>query len=77
MKITKIETSVCHARMRNWVIVKGLTDQPDLFPTDQRREAYAWKMDAETQAELERLPALLDQALAETNGDGSACSPVQ
>ena len=31
MKITKIETHVCHARMRNWVFVKVLTDQPGLF----------------------------------------------
>ena len=27
MKITAIETHVCHARMRNWVFVKVLTDQ--------------------------------------------------
>jgi len=31
MKITQIETHVCHARMRNWVFVKVLTDQPGLF----------------------------------------------
>lgn len=31
MKIAKIETHVCHARMRNWVFVKVLTDQPGLF----------------------------------------------
>ena len=31
MKITTIETLVCHARMRNWVFVKVLTDQPGLF----------------------------------------------
>ena len=31
MKITKIETLVCHARMRNWIFVKVLTDQPGLF----------------------------------------------
>ncbi|MBL8792811.1 MAG: galactonate dehydratase [Planctomycetia bacterium] len=31
MKITRIETHVCHARMRNWVFVKVLTDQPGLF----------------------------------------------
>ncbi len=31
MKITSIETLVCHARMRNWVFVKVLTDQPGLF----------------------------------------------
>jgi galactonate dehydratase len=30
MKITKIETLVCHARMRNWVFVKVSTDQPGL-----------------------------------------------
>ena len=27
MKIKSIETLVCHARMRNWVFVKVLTDQ--------------------------------------------------
>ena len=31
MKITRIESRVCHARMRNWVFVKVLTDQPNLF----------------------------------------------
>jgi galactonate dehydratase len=31
MKIIKIETHVCHARMRNWVFVKVLTDQDGLF----------------------------------------------
>ncbi|MCA8993324.1 MAG: galactonate dehydratase [Planctomycetaceae bacterium] len=31
MKITAIETFVCHARMRNWIFVKVTTDQPGLF----------------------------------------------
>jgi len=31
MKITAIETQVCHARMRNWIFVKVLTDQPGLY----------------------------------------------
>ena len=31
MKITAIETHVCHARMRNWVFVKVHTDQPGLW----------------------------------------------
>lgn len=31
MQITGIETHVCHARMRNWVFVKVLTDQSGLF----------------------------------------------
>jgi len=31
MKITAIETHVCHARMRNWIFVKILTDQPGLY----------------------------------------------
>jgi galactonate dehydratase len=31
MKIERIETLVCHARMRNWVFVKVLTDQDGLF----------------------------------------------
>jgi galactonate dehydratase len=30
MKITAIQTLVCHARMRNWIFVKVLTDQPGL-----------------------------------------------
>src|SRR3954464_12246750 len=30
MKITKIETLVCNARMRNWIFVKIHTDQPGL-----------------------------------------------
>lgn len=31
MKIVAIETLVCHARMRNWVFVKVVTDQPGLI----------------------------------------------
>ncbi len=31
MKITRIETHVCHARMRNWIFVKILTDQDGLY----------------------------------------------
>ncbi|PSL33662.1 galactonate dehydratase [Dyadobacter jiangsuensis] len=31
MKITAIETKVCHARMRNWIFVKIITDQPGLW----------------------------------------------
>jgi galactonate dehydratase len=31
VKITRIETHVCHARMRNWVFVKVLTDQDGLW----------------------------------------------
>src|SRR5262245_9264579 len=31
MKIRDIETHVCHARMRNWVFVKVLTDQDGLM----------------------------------------------
>ena len=31
MRITAIETHVCHARMRNWIFVKVLTDQPGLY----------------------------------------------
>lgn len=31
MKIFRVETHVCHARMRNWVFVKVVTDQDGLF----------------------------------------------
>jgi galactonate dehydratase len=31
LKIAAIETHVCHARMRNWIFVKVLTDQPGLW----------------------------------------------
>ena len=31
MKITKIETLICNARMRNWIFVKVLTDVPGLY----------------------------------------------
>lgn len=31
MKITAVETHVCHARMRNWIFVKILTDQDGLW----------------------------------------------
>lgn len=30
-KIERIETLVCHARMRNWIFVKVITDQPGLI----------------------------------------------
>ena len=30
MRIVDIETYVCHARMRNWIFVKVITDQPGL-----------------------------------------------
>ena len=31
MKIARIETHVCHARMRNWIFVKVVTDQQGLW----------------------------------------------
>jgi galactonate dehydratase len=31
MKITSIESHICHARMRNWIFVKVVTDQPGLW----------------------------------------------
>lgn len=31
MKITGIETHICNARMRNWIFVKVVTDQPGLW----------------------------------------------
>ena len=31
MKITDIKTLVCNARMRNWIFVKVITDQPGLY----------------------------------------------
>jgi galactonate dehydratase len=31
MKITAIDTIVCNARMRNWIFVKIVTDQPGLI----------------------------------------------
>jgi galactonate dehydratase len=31
MKIERVETLVCNARMRNWIFVKVVTDQPGLF----------------------------------------------
>ena len=31
MKIARVETHVCHAKMRNWVFVKVVTDQDGLF----------------------------------------------
>jgi len=30
MKIKEIQTLICHARMRNWIFVKVITDQPGL-----------------------------------------------
>ena len=31
MKITGVEAHVCHARMRNWVFVRVLTDEPEIY----------------------------------------------
>ena len=31
MKVTKIETFICHAYRTNWVFVKVVTDQPGLY----------------------------------------------
>lgn len=31
MKITAVQAHVCHARMRNWIFVKVVTDQPGLW----------------------------------------------
>ena len=31
VKITAVETHVCHARMRNWVFVRVVTDEPGLY----------------------------------------------
>ena len=31
MRIERIETLVCHARMRNWIFVKVVTDEPGLY----------------------------------------------
>lgn len=31
MKITSVETIICNARMRNWIFVKVITDQPGLW----------------------------------------------
>lgn len=31
MKITNVETHVCHARMRNWIFIKILTDESGLY----------------------------------------------
>jgi len=31
VKITAVEAHVCHARMRNWVFVRVLTDEPELY----------------------------------------------
>ena len=31
MKIDRIETHVCNARMRNWIFVKVITDEPGLY----------------------------------------------
>ena len=31
MKITAVETHVCHARMRNWDFVRVVTDEPGLY----------------------------------------------
>jgi galactonate dehydratase len=31
MKITAVETHVCNARMRNWIFVRVLTDEPGLY----------------------------------------------
>jgi 4-hydroxy-tetrahydrodipicolinate synthase len=49
-------------------VEKYVLHQRGLFATDQRRKPYAWEMDAETRAEVDRLIALLDAAVRESSG---------
>ena len=62
MKITKIETLVCHARMRNWVFVKVITDQPGLIGWGDRIAALA---------EVKKHPFQQEILLREFGPDGS------
>jgi 2-keto-3-deoxy-L-arabinonate dehydratase len=45
-------------------VEKYVLHQRGLFATDLRRHPYSWSLDAETQAEIDRLLELLAQALA-------------
>ena len=61
MKIERIETHVCHARMRNWVFVKVLTNEPGLFGWGEG--ALEWHTRSvvgavEDLAEVDPLPAI-------------------
>src|ERR1051326_5181333 len=59
MKITKIETHVCHARMRNWIFVKVLTDQPGLHGWGEA--TLEWKTRAVTGAIEDLAPFVVGQ----------------
>ena len=55
MKITNIQTHVCHARMRNWIFVKVLTDQDGLFGWGEATLEWhtrAWSARSKTSRQL-------------------------
>jgi 2-keto-3-deoxy-L-arabinonate dehydratase len=49
------------------VVEKYVLHRRGLFATDRRREPNAWSLDKETQSELDRLLALLDDAVESQN----------
>ena len=53
-------------------IEKYLMVRRGLFTTDRRREPNAWSLDAETQAEVDRLMELLGGALASLKADDAS-----
>ena len=53
-------------------IEKYLMVRRGLFTTDRRREPNAWSLDAETQAEVDRLMELLGDALASLKADDAS-----
>jgi galactonate dehydratase len=59
VKITAIETHVCNARMRNWIFVKVLTDQPGLWGWGEA--TLEWHTRAVVGAIQDLAPLLLGQ----------------
>lgn len=50
-------------------IEKYLLHREGVFTTDHRRRPYVWELDAETRAEVDRLYALLQDAVAATSSE--------
>jgi len=55
MKIIALETLVCHARTRNWIFVKVLTDQPGLFGWGEETLEWHTRSVVEAIEDLSRL----------------------
>jgi 4-hydroxy-tetrahydrodipicolinate synthase len=57
-------------------VEKYVLHRRGLFTTDRRRTPYAWELDEETRAELDRLLQRLDEALQATSATSGSAPPA-